>query len=99
MTKPLDDNQRALVDAYFDAKQEQANIDAKVASLRGQILELDKAVVEGHRAFVTVTEQERQTMDATAVRKLLTPRQAASVMKKSTSLIVRAYVGTPKKGV
>ena len=92
-----DDNIRTLADAYYDAKQEQAAVDAKVSALRDQLLKLDRAVVEGHRAFVTVTEQERQTMDATAVRKLLTPRQAASVMKKSTSLIVRAYKGAPKQ--
>ena len=98
MTKPLDDNQRALADAYYDAKQEQAKIEFKVAALREQLLELNKAAVEGHRAFVTITEQERQTMDVTEVRKLLTPRQAASVMKKSTSLVVRAYAGSSKRG-
>lgn len=97
MTKPLDDNQRALADAYFDAKREQAEIEARVSALREQLLELNRAVVEGHRAIVTVTEQERQTMDATEVRKLLTPRQAAGVMRKSKSLIVRAHVKAPER--
>lgn len=83
------DNAAALADAYLDAKRELADAELKAANIRESILATNKARIEGARGVVTVTMQDRRTLDADVVRKLLTPRQMAACMKSKKSSVVR----------
>ena len=83
------DNAAALADAYLDAKRELTDAELKVTSIRESILAAGRARIEGARGVVTVTVQNRHTLDADAVRRLLTPRQMAACMKSKKSSVVR----------
>lgn len=83
------DNAAALADSYLDARRELADAELKVTNIRESILATSRARIEGARGVVTVTMQDRRTLDADAVRRLLTPRQMATCMKSSKSPIVR----------
>jgi hypothetical protein len=95
------DNAAALADAYLDAKHALADAELKVTKIRESILATDRARIEGARGVVTVTMQDRRTLDADAVRKLLTPRQMAACMKSTKSSIVRVkpVAGVPSDGL
>jgi hypothetical protein len=82
-------NVAVLADAYLDARSELADAELRVGKLRGEILEVGKARIEGARGVVTVTVQDRRKLDPEAVRKLLSATQMAGCMTVLSSPIVR----------
>lgn len=91
------DNAAALADAYLDAKAELMLIEARVEKLRSQILDTARSLLEGERGIVTVTLHARSTLDANAVRKLLSPLQMAKCMKTASGPVVRVQSKGAKK--
>lgn len=81
---------RNLADVYYEAKQRLQAVEEEVATLREEILETKQKRIVGILAIVTVKPQERSTLVADKVRKMLTAAQIANATETKSIQIVKA---------